>query len=250
VVKRDIHPVRGPGEGIWDKLREVARPDSRLHFDFAHMHPDFEGSAEAAERALGALNSVPKLAYVVPDGALSGAREILLRRGCKLAVSTFCMRRGFRLLDPARMTPADYAFAATLDGLDRFGAAIDVKALSQLGPMNVVLTGAAAVASNGVRFGRGYQFFDIEWGLLTEIGAANNDTPVGVIVHDVQVTRDRLEPLAHEAVPDFIATPTRLIRVAHRPRRPVGIDWRAIEADKIEQNPALIELQRAQGLRR
>jgi 5-formyltetrahydrofolate cyclo-ligase len=249
VVGRDIHPVRGPGKGIWDKLREVARPDSRLHFDFAQMHPDFEGSADAAQRALGALGAPPKSAYVVPDGALRASRELLLDQGCVLIVSTFCMRRGFCLLDPARIAPADRAFAATLDGLDRFGDALDLKALSRLGQMDLVLTGAAAVASNGVRFGRGYQFFDIEWGLLTAIGAVHNQTPVGVVVHDVQVTADRLEPLSHEAVPDFIATPTRLVRVAQRPRRPVGIDWRAIDAQDVEKNPALMELQHAQGLR-
>lgn len=240
-----------PRAGVWDRLRRVARPDSRLHYDFAHMHPDFEGSDLAARRLLDeGLATPPRLAFVVPDGAAQAARESLLARGCRLVVSTFCMRRGFRLLDPAAIDPRDFAFAATLDGVERFGRDIAIAGIADLGQMDLVLTGAAAVSANGARFGRSYQYFDIEWGLLAELGVARERTPVAVIVHDVQVTPDRVAPMPREAVPDLIATPSRLIRVEGRPRRPTAVHWAGIDPEDLEQMPALVDLLRARGERR
>ena len=240
----------GVRDRVWDQLRAVARPDSRFHFDFAHMHPDFEGSDEAGLRLLReGLAAPPRLAFSVPDGALTNTREALLHAGTQVVISTYCMRRGFRLLDPARIAASDFAFAATLDGLERFGQPVSVAEIANLGRMDLVVTGAAAVSPNGVRFGRSYQYFDIEWGVLAEIGVAGERTPVAVVVHDVQVAADKIAPMPHEAVPDFIATPTRLLRVGDRPKRPAGVDWRGLEAEEIELMPALVELQRARGLR-
>lgn len=238
-----------PRAGVFDRLRAVSRPDSRLHYDFAHMHPDFEGSEAAAERLLQAVK-VPGLAFVVPDGAAIAARQQLLGIGTRLVVSTFCMRRGFRLLDPALIDPRDHAFAATLDGVERFGRPVGIAEIAALGRMDLVLTGTAAVSDNGRRFGRSYQYFDIEWGLLAEIGIADDRTPVAVIAHDVQVIAGKVSAMPQEAVADIVVTPTRLIRVAERPRRPSGIHWAGIDPDELELMPALIELQRARGLRR
>lgn len=245
-------PQSSVRERVWDRLREFARPDSRLHFDFAHMHPDFDGSDAAAERLLALWDGKKPLeiAFSAPDGALLATREQLLRRGTKLVISTFCMRRGFRLLDPARLAATDIAFAATLDGLERFGEPIDVARMATLGRLDLVLTGTAAVSPNGVRFGRSYQYFDIEWGILTELGLVRDATPVAVVAHDVQVAGDRIMPRPREVVPDYIATPTRLLRVESRPARPHGIDWDRIDPDELELMPSLVELQRARGLRR
>ena len=250
VVGRQGSPGQQLNERVWDRLRRVAKPDSRLHFDFARMHPDFEGADQAAARVMEACAVPPRIAFVVPDGALAAPRERLLRSGCRLVVSTFRMLRGFRLLDPAHLAATDLAFAATLDGLERFGTPLSVAALAELGRMDLVLTGAAAVAENGVRFGRGYHYFDLEWGLLSTVGVVAEGTLLGAVVHDVQVTSDRLDPLSREAVPDFIATPTRLIRVRQRPNRPKEIDWTAIDPDDLEAMPPMVELHRAQGLRR
>lgn len=238
-----------PRAGVFDRMRAVARPDSRLHYDFAHMHPDFEGNDAAAERILD-VEPTPSVAFVVPDGAAVAARERLLHAGTRLIVSTFRMRRGFRMLDPAAIDPRDFAFAATLDGIERFGQVIDLARLSALGKVDLVLTGTAAVSVNGSRFGRFYQYFDFEWGLLSDIGLVNDRTPVGVIAHDFQVIDRKVVAMPREPVADYIFTPTRLLRIIGRPRRPVGIDWEGIDPDELELMPALIELHRARGLRR
>ena len=240
----------GVRDGVWELLRGVARPDSRFHYDFAHMHPDFEGSELAAERLLKEFTRHPiRLAFSAPDSALREAREQLLRLGARLVVSTYCMRRGFRLLDPARIAPADYAFAATLDGLDRFGVPVSIEDIAALGRMDLLVTGAAAVAPNGVRFGRSYQYFDIEWGVLAELGVATERTPVAFMVHDVQLTGGRIASHPREAVADLIATPSQLVRITDRPARPRGVDWASLEPAEVELMPTLIELQRARGMR-
>jgi 5-formyltetrahydrofolate cyclo-ligase len=39
-------------EKIWTKLKDVARPDTRFHMNFAEVIPDFEGSEAATERVV------------------------------------------------------------------------------------------------------------------------------------------------------------------------------------------------------
>jgi 5-formyltetrahydrofolate cyclo-ligase len=215
------------------------------------MHPDFDGSAAAAERLMRIDFGRPLTrVFAAPDGALREPREQWLRDGVTLIESTYRMRRGFRVLDPRVIAPSDYAFAATLDGLDRFGQAVDLAGLAALGPIDLLATGTAAIASNGVRFGRSYQYFDIEWALLAELGLVTEATPIVAFVHDVQVMQEPIAPMPRETVVDYVVTPERTIHVERRPRRPLSIDWSRIDPVELESMPALVELQKAQGLRR
>jgi 5-formyltetrahydrofolate cyclo-ligase len=234
---------------VWDRLLPVARPDSRLHFDFAHMHPDFQGSEDAAVRAC-ALPAIAdaQVVFTVPDSAVVALREALLRAGKTIVVSTFRMRRGFRVLDPASLSPSDYAFAATLDGLERFARPVDLAALVELNAIGALCTGAAAISANGIRFGRSYQYFDIEWSLLAELGLVCETTPILAFVHDVQVVDDTYNALPREAVVDWIVTATRTLSVPKRQKRPRGIDWPSLDAREMVQIQALQELRRARGM--
>lgn len=234
---------------VWDRLRSVARPDSRLHFDFAQMHPDFDGSEAAAEAAcsLPAIREA-RTVFTAPDSALQALREALLRAGKKVVLSTFRMRRGFRLLDPARLSATDCAFAATMDGLERFGRPLELAQLADLNTIDALCTGAAAISSNGIRFGRSYQYFDIEWSLLAELGLVRETTPVLAFVHDVQVVDGSFTALAREAVVDWIVTPGRTLAIPKRPKRPKRIDWPALDSRELRQIPALLELSHARGM--
>jgi len=237
--------------GMWEQLRRVARPDSRLHYDFAHMHPDFEGSNLAAEQAV-ALKPMREATtvFTAPDNALLALRQAVLASGKILILSTYRMRRGFRMIDPRRISPHDLAFAATLDGMERLGTPIGLDLLASLGPVDVLATGAAAISKDGMRFGRGLGYFDIEWGLLAEMGLVRETTPIIAFVHDVQVVDEPIAASAREAVVDWIVTPTRSLHITHRQRRPTGIDWPRLDPQEIEEMQALKELQRAKGLRR
>jgi NhaP-type Na+/H+ or K+/H+ antiporter len=135
--------------------------------------------------------------------------------------------------------------AAWLDGLEHFGRPISLREIAQRGRLDAMVTGAAAVSANGVRFGKGHGYFDLEWGMFTEIGVAGEETSVIAVVHDVQVTANELEPGETDVLVDFIVTPTRALAVK-RPQRSHGIQWARLAQERVDHMPPLQELQRIQ----
>jgi 5-formyltetrahydrofolate cyclo-ligase len=111
-----------------------------------------------------------------------------------------------------------------------------------------MVTGASAVSLDGVRFGKGHGFFDMEWGMFTEIGIVDEATPVTAVVHDVQVVEEKLHPSETDILVDAIATPTRFITVK-RAQRPRGIHWDMLAPEQIAATPPLLELQRMRGMK-
>jgi 5-formyltetrahydrofolate cyclo-ligase len=109
-------------------------------------------------------------------------------------------------------------------------------------------TGASAVSVDGVRFGKGHGYFDLEWGMFTDLGLADDQTPVVACVHDVQVVEDKLHPSETDILVDLIATPTRLVTVERRGRRPRGIKWELLSSEQIQSTPPLRELARMRGI--
>lgn len=236
---------------IWSRLRPVARPDSRFHLNFAEVIPDFAGSELATRRMLD-LPAVAgaRYAFVTPDNCLVELRRALLERGCAMVVSTYGIYRGFVLLEPAMVPEGQALFAAWLDGLEHFGRPITLAEIAARGRFDVMVTGASAVSLDGVRFGKGHGFFDLEWGMFTDLGLADERTEVVACVHDVQVVEDKLTPSPTDILVDWIATPTRTIRVERRQPRPRGIKWELLGQEQIDATPPLQELQRLQGLRK
>jgi 5-formyltetrahydrofolate cyclo-ligase len=111
-----------------------------------------------------------------------------------------------------------------------------------------MVTGASAVSLDGVRFGKGHGFFDLEWGMFTELGIVDDRTPVAAVVHDVQVVEDRLYPSPTDILVDMIATPSGMRRIENRAPRPRGIHWDLLEPEQIARTPPLQELQKLRGL--
>ena len=117
-----------------------------------------------------------------------------------------------------------------------------------MGRFDFMVTGASAVSVDGVRFGKGHGFFDLEWGMFTDLGLADDATPVVAAVHDVQVVEDKLHPSDTDILVDMIATPTRMIEVAQRGKRPRGIKWDLLSRETIESTPPLRELAHIRGI--
>lgn len=234
---------------VWDDLVAVARPDSRFHLQFSDFIPDFEGSDTAVQR----LCDRPGLArpghvFVTPDNSLSGLRQQWLAAGSGLVVSSYNMARGFLYLAPGSVAAGLERFAAWLDGLEHFGVPITLAELSRLGRFDCVVTGAAAVATSGVRYGRGHGWFDLEWRLFAELGLVDESTTIATLVHDVQVLEQPLYPSAEDVLVDLICTPTRSLSVTRTERRPRRVDWERLDDEVIRSAPALVEFRRSQGL--
>jgi len=234
---------------IWDRLASVARPDTRFHLNFAEVIPDFEGADAATDRieALPAYQQ-SKLAFITPDNSLVELRRRMILAHKPFVVSTYNILRGFRLIEPGSVPPGHERYAAWLDGIEHFGKPVTLEEISRLGRFDFMATGASAVSTDGIRFGKGHGFFDHEWGMFTDIGLADDLTPVIAAVHDVQVVEDKLPASETDIVVDLIATPSQLIEVTRHTRRPRGIKWHLITADLIAATPPLKELARMRGV--
>ena len=242
-------PVPQSRHEVWEDLRAVARPDSRFHQRFSEFIPDFDGSGAAIDRLLDALGApAGRHVFVTPDNSLVELRRRLIAAGASVVVASYNLARGFLHLPPGSVPRGQALFAAWLDGLEHFGRPLDLAGMSALGRFDWVITGASAVASSGVRFGRGHGYFDLEWRLFGELGLVDEATPIAAVVHDTQLLEQPLIASADDVPVDLILTPTRTLRVARTEPRPRRIDWTRIEDTQLESIPPLRELRRALGL--
>ena len=235
---------------IRSRLAEVARPDSRFHLDFAEFIPDFIGS----DRALARLRELPcyrtgRYAFITPDNCLAALRTQMLHDGKAMVVSTYGIYRGFVALEPDMVPEGQETFAGWLDGLEHFGRPVTMAEIAERGAFDFMVTGASAVSLNGVRFGKGHGFFDLEWGMFTDLGVADERTPVVAVVHDLQVVEDTLSPSPTDIIVDWIATPDHLHETTRENPRPSGVKWELLTAQTIEATPPLGELRALRGMR-
>jgi 5-formyltetrahydrofolate cyclo-ligase len=234
---------------IWDSLKAVARPDTRFHMSFSEFIPDFSGVEQATDRIVAlpvVRNST--LAFVTPDNSMTELRRHLIVEGKAFVMSTYNMQRGFLYMAPGA-APKDAApFAAWLDGMEHFARPVSLEDLTAIGRFDFLATGASAVTKDGIRFGKGHTYFDLEWGMFTDLGLVDETTPVAAIVHDVQVVDEHLSPSGTDIQVDYIATPNALSIVERQDRRPRGIKWDQLTRTEILETPPLKELARMRGL--
>jgi 5-formyltetrahydrofolate cyclo-ligase len=236
-------------EKIWTKLKHVARPDTRFHMNFAEVIPDFEGSEAATERVINeTAYQDSRFAFITPDNCLADLRRRMIEAGKPFVMSTYGIYRGFLFLDPAKVPPGAALYASWLDGMEHFGVPITLEEIAGKGRFDYLVTGASAVSVNGVRFGKGHGFFDLEWGMFTDLGLVDENTPVHAVVHDVQLVEESLQPSETDILVDRILTPTRTHVVQRRAKRPRGVKWPLLEPRQVSETPPLQELQRLQGL--
>jgi 5-formyltetrahydrofolate cyclo-ligase len=228
---------------VWERLRNVAVPDSRFHLDFSMYIPDYEGS----ERIHEAIRRLPfyegtGAVFVTPDNNLQSLRAGFLRERRPLLITTYGILRGFVFFSPGNVPPGSEDYAASLDGAERFGTRLDLQAIAQLERLDFLVTGASAVSKEGIRFGKGHGYFDVEWALLRELKVVGEETPVVACVHDVQYVEADLPSRTTDTLVDWIITPTRTIEVERTRPKPSGIDWELLDATLLRTIPPLQEL--------
>ena len=110
--------------------------------------------------------------------------------------------------------------------------------LDELEPVELIVCGTVAVNRQGARIGKGGGFSDLEFALLVERGLVGAETTIATTVHDLQVLDETLPETDHDFRVDLIVTPTRVLRT-RRGRRPPGLLWDQLDADKRAAIPAL-----------
>ncbi|KAK8043933.1 5-formyltetrahydrofolate cyclo-ligase [Apiospora phragmitis] len=229
---------------VWQELRQVAYPDLRFHYDFSSFIADFTGSEAAAGRLL-AMPSYCRCAtvFITPDNCLEYLREQTLQAGIRVLITTYGIRRGFWLLDPAIIRPELYRYAATLDGLEKVGRPVSLADIASLDlQIGFMVTGTGAINHMGIRFGKGHGFFDLEWGMLHTLKVVHQDTMTAAVVHDCQVLDEELQPEAYDTVCNLIVTPSRVLRADAAVQPTCGILWDRLEDGMLEDMPPLREL--------
>jgi 5-formyltetrahydrofolate cyclo-ligase len=244
-----VNPAARLRRVVFDRLLQVAKPDARFHFDFASFVPDFEESRRCVEliRKMPEYRGARTL-VVTADNNLEGFRELALADGKRLVVSTYGLLRGFVLVRGKRIRSEDRALAATLDGMERFGKQLAYAELRAAGPIDLVVSGAAAVSRSGVHFGKGHGFLETAWGLLSEMGLVGQQTPVIVSAHDCQLIDEPVPCAAFDVTVDVIVTPGEVVRCRQLPK-PSGLYWDRVPREFADARPYFAELRQQRAPR-
>ena len=229
---------------VWEELRKVARPDSRFSFDFAEFITDYEGSEAGAELFVRQpFYQNASAIFVTPDNNLERLRELILLDRKTLVMTNYGISRGFFLIRPGDVPAGKEELASTLDGIARFWKHQTLAQLREsVGHIDLLVTGASAINTRGVRFGKGHGYFDLEWAMLYSSGLVDGSSVVTAAGHDCQVVDVDVEAQEYDTAIDYIVTPTRVIETGHEyPRPKRGVIWSLLEDDMIGRIPPLQE---------
>lgn len=215
--------LHSPWKTIRERLRAVALPDSRFDMDLDRFIPAFEDVDAATRRAVGrpAFHSA-KTIFVTPDNSMQEFRYLALAAGKTLVIPTYGLRRGFLRISLESYDTSLALYASWGDGIEHFGLPVAVEDLSALGSIDLIVAGAAAVTANGLRFGMGHRYLDVEWNMFRATGVITDQTPVWTIVHDHQVLEEQADGDVDEILVDTIFTPSRTIETP-QDTRPVHV---------------------------
>ena len=222
---------------IWRLLEE--RGVARFPKPILGRIPNFQGAERAALRLME-LREVRAASFVKvnPDSPQRPVRRLLLEGGKHVLMPTPRLRGGFLLLDPRRIPRHLYDKASTIRGAFKLGR---ILSLDELPEIDLIVCGSVAVTREGHRVGKGGGYSELEYGILREVDAIDDGTPIATTVHDLQIV-DEIPLDPWDFTVDVIATPRRLLRVAGERRRPGGIIWELVSEEMMEKMPILREL--------
>lgn len=227
-------------ERIWSLLedKDIATFPRPVHGRI----PNFKGSEQACTK-LTSLD-VWRRAHLIkinPDAPQRCLRARALKEGKTLIMPTPRLREGFLLLDPRTIPPRLYGKASTIRGAFSLGRRIGLKDLVSLGPPDLIIEGSVVVNRWGERLGKGEGYGELEYGILSELGLASEETPIATTVHDLQVVEEHLPQDPWDVPLDLVVTPTRVIK-CNRTTRPKGVLWELLPQEKLSEIFILREL--------
>jgi 5-formyltetrahydrofolate cyclo-ligase len=186
-----------------------------------------------------------------PDAPQLPVRRAALRAGKTVYVAQPRLRDAdpFLRLDPADIAPEEIGDATTVSGISEYGVPTPPEDVPHV---DLVVAGSVGVTTDGARIGKGEGYSDLEWGVLSELGAVDRGaTAVATTVHELSVLDGPESPIAdaaelpgpdaHDVPLDLVVTPERTIRTETPYARPEGIDWDALDDEKLDAIPVLAE---------
>jgi 5-formyltetrahydrofolate cyclo-ligase len=220
---------------VWSQLRnsKVARfpgAEGRI--------PNFIG-AEACAKILTEASWWQKATVlkVNPDSPQRAIRHKALAEGkiLYMAVPRLRAEKPFIELNPKKLRCSPYT-ASSIKGADKYGRPVT---LEEVRTIDLIVCGSVAVNRQGARVGKGGGYSDLEFALLTEEKKIGRDTPIVTTVHPVQIVGEGIPMTEHDIPLTAIITPKEIIEVESRWKRPQGIYWKMLPAEKIADIPVL-----------
>ncbi|GAA1457745.1 5-formyltetrahydrofolate cyclo-ligase [Nocardiopsis exhalans] len=207
--------------------------------------PGFYGNEATAER-LAELEVWKNAGTIManPDWAQFPIRIRALQddKLLYMAVPRMASLKPFYLLDPASLSlPPEEA--AEKKGAEQIARSVGV---DEMQPIDVAICGSVAVNRSGARIGKGAGYSDLEVALLIEAGLVTEQTTIVALVHQLQVIEEKIPETEHDFNVDLIVTPEEVIQCERR-RRPSGIVWEDLTAEKVEAIPVLGERENIRG---
>lgn len=236
--------------------------------------PNFTGAEAAAER-LRSTGEWRRARTIKsnPDSAQLPVRQRALEDGktVYMAVPRLADADPFFLLDPDHLVDTPHK-AASIKGAARSARRVPV---SELAPVDLVVTGCVAAGEDGARLGKGGGFADLEYAVAAGAGLIGPGTTVVTTVHELQLRPAGTIPVTdHDMLLDLVVTPERIIDCREadgappgrtetgstgtdrtrpgrgRSRAAPGIRWEELTEEKIAAIPLLAELRSGRPGRR
>ncbi|XP_051157595.1 methenyltetrahydrofolate synthase domain-containing protein [Leptopilina boulardi] len=206
--------------------------------------PNFKGAAEAAKR-LSELEEFKKakIIKISPDKPQESVKNLALENDKKVLLPKQRLRNGLfnlvtRVINP---TEEELKSIVTKHGIQQIeqpiGLDSDIK-------VDLVVLGSVCVSTAGHRVGDGEGYADLEFALMSRMGAVNDDTIVVTTVHDCQIVDDLPSELfqAHDLPVDIIVTPTQTIVVSEKLKKPDSVIWNILSNRRLNSMPILQQL--------
>lgn len=222
-------------ERIWDRLE--AEGVARFPFPPHGRIPNVAGAKTAAQRLAetDAWRNADTL-KCNPDSPQLPVRRRALAAGKTLYVAVPRLREEACFLRLADVD--DIGSATTIDGISEYGTPVRP---ADVEPVDLVVAGSVAVTANGARVGKGEGYSDLEFALLRAFDRVDNATTTATTVHELQVVDDA--PTTPRDVPiDLVCTPERTLQTDPPGGKPAGIDWDALNDERLEEIPILRQL--------
>ncbi|XP_013785209.1 methenyltetrahydrofolate synthase domain-containing protein-like isoform X1 [Limulus polyphemus] len=206
-----------------------------------HRIPNFKGANQAGLK-VHTLEEFRKarVIKVNPDKPQEEVRFLALEAHKTLLVPTPRLRSGLfnKINPPAGCNKKVLHLCATSQGVKQHSTPVSLDTKLKV---DLIVIGSVAVSRAGHRIGKGEGYADLEYAMMSTIGAVDQDVIVVTTVHDCQVFDELPQQLFgdHDVTVDVIVTPTQIIRCEPRLSKPTKVNWALLSKEKLSEIPVL-----------
>nr|CAH7722022.1 unnamed protein product [Callosobruchus chinensis] len=229
-IKADVVTKDSIREEVWSKL---VKNKIALYPGPYYRIPNFKGAEEAAQKLIELPEfKETKSVEVNPDKPLQPSRRVVLENGKELYVPSPRIQ-GCLLKKLENDGVNSIRKIVTRWGVENVGTKIDVNDKFHI---DMLILGSVAVSKDGRRIGKGTGFADIEFAVLKEINAIDDNTVIVTVVHDAQVYDELPKELfkKYDVPVDYIVTPSTIIKIENKLPRPEGIYWDILTETRVK----------------